>query len=96
MGKRKLALWGAWHVHAEKYLSAALDEGAEIVGVYDSDPERKQKIADALSLPAFATEADLLASSADGVIVCTATSDHPYVLTTLARAGKDKIGRAHV
>ena len=89
MGKRKLALWGAWHVHAEKYLSAALDEGAEIVGVYDSDPERKQKIADALSLPAFATEADLLASSADGVIVCTATSDHPYVLTTLARAGKD-------
>ncbi|MBR4336179.1 MAG: Gfo/Idh/MocA family oxidoreductase, partial [Clostridia bacterium] len=89
MAKRKLALWGAWHVHAEKYLSAAAEAGATVVGIWDEDPERRDKIAAKCSLPAFASEEELLASGADGVIVCTATSDHPRVLTKLAEAGKD-------
>ena len=89
MAKRKLALWGAWHVHAEKYLSAAAEAGATVVGIWDEDPERRDKIAAKCSLPAFASEEELLASDADGVIVCTATSDHLRVLTKLAEAGKD-------
>ena len=89
MAKRKLALWGAWHVHAEKYLAAAAEAGATVVGVWDEDPARRDKIAAVCSVPAFSSEAELLSSDADGVIVCTATSDHPRVLTTLAEAGKD-------
>ena len=89
MAKRKLALWGCWHVHAEKYLTAAAEAGATVVGVWDEDPARRDKIAALCSVPAFSSEAELLSSDADGVIVCTATSDHPRVLTTLAEAGKD-------
>ena len=89
MGKRKLALWGAWHVHAEKYLTAAVEAGATVVGVWDEDPARRDKIAAACSIPAFSSEAELLASDADGVIVCTATRDHLRVLVALAEAGKD-------
>ncbi len=89
MAKRKLALWGCWHVHAEKYLTAAAEAGATVVGVWDEDPARREKIASLCSVPAFSSEAELLSSDADGVIVCTATSDHPRVLTKLAEAGKD-------
>ena len=89
MAKRKLALWGCWHVHAEKYLTAAAEAGATVVGVWDEDPARRDKIAALCSVPAFSSEAELLSSDADGVIVCTATSDHPRVLTALAEAGKD-------
>ena len=89
MAKRKLALWGCWHVHAEKYLTAAAEAGATVVGVWDDDPARRDKIAALCSVPAFSSEAELLSSDADGVIVCTATSDHPRVLTALAEAGKD-------
>ena len=89
MAKRKLALWGAWHVHAEKYLTAAAEAGATVVGVWDEDPARRDKIAEACGIPAFGSEAELLASDADGVIVCTATCDHLRVLIALAEAGKD-------
>ena len=89
MGKRKLALWGAWHVHAEKYVTAAREAGAEIVGVFDKDPARREKIAVACAIPAFASEKELLSSDADGVIVCTATSEHREVLCAIAGAGKD-------
>ena len=89
MAKRKLALWGCWHVHAEKYLTAAAEAGATVVGVWDEDPARRDKIAAVCSVPAFSSEAELLSSDVDGVIVCTATADHPRVLTKLAEAGKD-------
>ena len=89
MERRRIALFGAWHVHAEGYLKTAIGEGAEIIGVYDADPARRAKIAAAYGVPELPSEEALLTSCADGAIVCTATSDHPRVIAALAGAGKD-------
>ena len=88
MQRRKVALWGAWHVHAEGYLKTAL-EYADVVGVYDADPERRKAISEKYGVPAFASEAELLSSPSDGVLVCTATAEHPRVIAACAKAGKD-------
>ena len=84
----KVALWGAWHVHAPQYLKEAIGAGATVVGVYDKDAARKNAIAKEFGVPAFATAEELLKSDAEGVIVCTATADHVTVIPAVAAAGK--------
>ena len=84
----KIALWGAWHVHAPQYLREAIGAGATVVGVFDENEAWKNDLAEKFGVPAFDTAGELLKSDAEGVIVCTATADHVKVMPAIAAAGK--------
>ena len=83
----KVALCGAWHVHAEGYFDRAAVLG-EIAGVWDADPERCREFAEKKGVKAFASFEELLESDAQGVIVATATDLHTELIVRLAEAGK--------
>lgn len=55
-------------------------------GVYDPDPERAQRFAEASSSPVAGSEAEVLDAS-DAVYVCTWTSEHPRLVAEAARRG---------
>lgn len=83
----KVAILGAWHVHADDYVKVALKLG-EVVGVYDSNAERRTKFAQKYSIPEFTTAEELFASDAQGVICCSATNEHKNLIIAAANAGK--------
>ncbi|MBO4219393.1 MAG: Gfo/Idh/MocA family oxidoreductase [Clostridia bacterium] len=83
----KVAVCGVWHVHAGGYAKTA-KENAEVVGVWDQNPERKAKFAEKHEIPAFDSFEDLLASDAEGVIVCSSTDTHADLMVRIADAGK--------
>ncbi len=83
----KVAIIGAWHVHAPEYTRKALELG-EVVGVYDANPAWRAKFAADHGIPEFESLDALLESDAEAVIVCTATSGHVEVMVRAANAGK--------
>lgn len=83
----KVAILGAWHVHADDYTNIAKKSG-EVVGVYDEDSERCAAFAQKHGIPAFETLEELLSSDAEGVICTAATNRHKDVLVAAANAGK--------
>ena len=83
----KVAILGAWHVHADSYTECAKKLG-EVVGVYDADADRRAAFAKKHSIPEFATLEDLLACDAEAVICNEATNKHKDVLIAAANAGK--------
>ena len=86
----RLALLSFWHVHAADYAQEASEHpDAEIVAVWDEQPERGRVEAGARGLP-FVDDLDtVLADPAiDGVIVTTATTAHATVIPAAAAAGK--------
>lgn len=83
----KAAILGAWHVHAKDYTKIALEVG-EVVGVWDENPERCTKFAESMGIPAFASRDELLASDAEGVIVCSSTKRHTEDIIAAIRAKK--------
>lgn len=83
----RVAILGAWHVHADEYTKIAKEYG-EIVGVWDSDAERRADFAKKHNIYEFATLEELLASDAEGVICNEATNKHREVLVAAANAGK--------
>ena len=85
----KLAICGAWHVHAVDFVKIALEEGAEIVGVYDENKELSRKLAENFGLYEFESLEDLLASDADGVAVASSTDLHAKHMVRIAEAKKD-------
>ena len=84
----KTAVCGVWHVHAPDYTGHALKLGMEVVGFYEPDDALAENFRKQFDLPRFATLEDLLKSEAEGVIVCTATDEHPEYMEKLAAAGK--------
>lgn len=84
----KVAISGVWHVHAPQYAAEAMKHG-ELVGVWDKDPEWRRAFAKKHGIREFKTLDELLASEAEGVIVCTASSEHMDVMIKIAEAGKD-------
>lgn len=85
-----IALLGAWHVHAEGYARELQALPGVIVGsVWDPDKERGRAMAETLGVP-FVTSLQLVLDDPDvmGVLVCTATSEHPEVILQALRAGK--------
>ena len=86
--ERTIALCGVWHVHAESYCREAMKH-CRILGVWEEDAERRADFCTRTGLPAFESFEDLLASGADGAIVCCATRDHAAVIPRLAAAGMD-------
>ena len=85
----KVAILGVWHVHAGEYTEAARAAGATVTGVWDENTAWRDAFAEKYAIPAYATLDELLASDADAVIVCTATSAHTDCIVRAARAGKD-------
>ena len=85
----KVAILGIWHVHAGEYTEMARDAGATVTGVWDENPAWRNAFAEKYGIPAYASLDELLASDADAVIVCTATSAHTDCIVRAAKAGKD-------
>ncbi len=83
----KIAIVGAWHVHAGDYIEAAKRHG-EVVGVYEENPAWRAEFARKHAIPEFESYEALLASDAEAVIVTTATDRHPEVIVRAAEAGK--------
>ncbi len=86
---RRVAVLGLWHVHAEEYYKSAIAAECPVVGAYDDDPERLAAFCEKYGVHAFSSEAELLESDADGVIVGNATCDHVESIINVANAGKD-------
>lgn len=86
----RIALVGAWHVHANDYArDCANNPHAELVAVWDEDPGRAAAAAEKWSVPAVADLDELLADDRiDGVIITTATSVHRPVMEKVIAAGK--------
>ena len=85
----KVAILGAWHVHATDYTKAAQENGCEVVGVWDEREDFKHALAQKHHIPEFETVEDLLASDCEAVIVCTATNKHADDMVMAADAKKD-------
>lgn len=83
----KVALLGAWHVHAADYSKEALAHG-ELLGFYEKDDALAQQYQKTFNVPRFATRQELLDSDAEGVIVCSATCDHTEDILAAANAKK--------
>ena len=83
----KVAIYGVWHVHAPGYTKTAMEHG-EVVGFYERNDELAEEFARNFQITRFATPEDLLASEAEGVIVCSASSDHAEDMIKIAKAGK--------
>lgn len=84
----KVAILGVWHVHAGEYTQMAMDAGATVTGVWDEDAAWRDAFAEKYGIPAYASLDELLASDAEAVIVCTATSAHTDCMVRAAEAGK--------
>ena len=83
----KVAIFGVWHVHAVDYTKHALAH-AEVLGFYEKDDALASAFAERFDIPRFESAEALLASDADGVIVCSASSDHAEDMIRIAKAGK--------
>ena len=65
----KLAICGAWHVHAKDFIKIALEEKAEITGIYDENAELRHTLAAEFGLNEYESLDELLASDAESVAV---------------------------
>ncbi len=84
---KKVALCGVWHVHAPGYAAAAA-KCCEIVGVYEENEALRNQFLKGMEVPVFDTLEELLASDAEGVIVCSATNAHADQMVKIAEAKK--------
>lgn len=83
----KVAVCGVWHVHAGEYTQRAMELG-QVVGFWEPNDAHAEDFLKVFDLPRFHAFEELLASDAEGVIVCTATSEHPDLMVRIADAGK--------
>lgn len=86
----RVAMLSRWHVHADEYASRVnAEERAEVVAVWDEDPERGQGWAGELGVD-FEADLDRLLGrdDIDAVAVDAPTNMHPEVMIQAARAGK--------
>ncbi len=65
------------HPHANSYLACLQDrEDIQVVGVWDEDPARLQKVAQNFSVEPFPALNTLLDSQLDGLVICSANAHH--------------------
>lgn len=83
----KTAIFGVWHVHAPDYAKKAIQMG-EVIGFYEKDDALAESFSQKFDIPRFACEDDLLKSEAEGIIVCSKTSDHADDIIKIAKAKK--------
>ena len=87
----KVAMLGTWHVHAPEYAeSINKDPRAELVAIWDSDPEKGIAFAKEHGGKYVEDIEEILKDSEiDSVAVCTATNEHYDVIIKAAEAGKN-------
>lgn len=83
----KTAVLGVWHVHTKYHVRTAMKYG-EVIGFYEKNDELAEDFMRDIDIPRFKTREELLASCAEGVIVCSATSDHCADVVAAANAKK--------
>ncbi len=83
----KIAVCGVWHVHAGEYTQRAMELG-QVVGFWEPNDAHAEEFRKFFDLPRFESFEELLSSDAEGVIVCTATNEHPDLMVRIADAGK--------
>ncbi len=83
----KVAIFGVWHVHATDYTKKAQEYG-EVIGFYERDDALADAFAKQFDVPRFESAEALLASDAEGVIVCSASCDHAEDMIRIANAKK--------
>lgn len=85
----KIALFGAWHVHAPGYVKVAM-QYADVIGFFEGDDALAAAFLEKCpSVRRFESAEELLRSDADAVIVCSATYRHKEDIVAIANAGKD-------
>lgn len=73
----KIGMMSFAHMHAFSYAQCLQKmSGVELVGIYDDDGERGQKMADTFGVPFMADAQDLLGQGLDGVIICSENVKH--------------------
>jgi len=83
----RTAVCGVWHVHAGDYTKHALALG-KVVGFWEEDDALARQFQSVFPIHRFGSLQELLQSDAEGVIVCTATSEHKDVMPLIAKAGE--------
>ena len=86
----RVAMLSRWHVHANQYAGETrANPDADIVAVWDEDPDRGAAWAEELAVP-FEADLDVLLASddVDAVCVVTPTNLHRDVMVRAANAGK--------
>lgn len=88
--KLRVALVGAWHVHANDYArDCEKNPHTELVSVWDANPDFAQRAAEQWNVPIVGDlETILAAPELDGVIITTATNIHREVMEQVIAAGK--------
>ena len=86
----RVAMLSRWHVHADQYAGEIrANPNADVVAVWDEEPERGQAWAEELAVPCETDLDTLLArSDIDAVCVVTPTNLHRDVMVATANAGK--------
>ena len=85
----QIAMLSGWHVHAEGYAQAILENGETIRSIWDENTERGKKWAEKLGARFCPTYEEILADpSIDAVALCSPTSMHADILLAAANAGK--------
>lgn len=88
---RKYAMLGKWHVHAEGYAREVNNlDGCQVVKVWDPCAESAKAWAEKLGngCEAASLESILNDPEIEGVIVSTATNEHPDIIIKACDAGK--------
>lgn len=85
----KIAMVGAWHVHAGGYARQINNfPDAKVTCVWDDNKERGEKFADEFSCTFFEDYDKLLSSDIDAIAVCTSTDIHREIIVKAAKAKK--------
>lgn len=88
----RVAVTGAWHVHAVDYARELQAAGIEIAGVWDEDDERAGELAAILGVPTIATLDRVIDDrTVDGVVVTDAPSRKASTVRAALQAGKHVI-----
>ena len=80
----RVGLLGVAHVHTASYVECLKQEpNVEVVGLYDHEAERAEKVGKSLSLSSFTLDA-LLDAGLDAVVVCAENSQHRRLVEAAA------------
>lgn len=85
-----IALMGGWHVHAKGYAQEVINHpDCTLAGIWDDNADRGAQLAKEMNCPYLPDgQAILKNPKIDAVIVCSATNQHPQIITAAAKAGK--------
>jgi predicted dehydrogenase len=84
---KKLALLGGAHIHTPGFIGEVKNRSWAWTGVWDHDAERAIRRSEAIDAPVM-SESELLASGADGIVICSETNLHRRLIEAAISAGK--------